>query len=73
MLLVSALIKLGQKKICVFQVLALKKLGITFYFVEIFYIEIAFFNTFSPIFPTNLATFCSQLTIKCLGSGQKPR
>ena len=26
-----------------------------------------------PHFPANLTTFCSQLTIKCLGSGQKPR
>ena len=49
--------KAKKKYKCVFQVSALKKLGmvgwhngITFYFVKIFYIEIAFFNTFSPIF-----------------------
>ena len=44
--------------------------GITFYFVKIFYIEIAF-SIHLPHFSANFTTFCSQFTIKCLGSGQK--
>ena len=30
------------------------------------------FQYIFPHFPANLTTFCSQFTIKCLGSGQKP-
>ena len=44
--------KLGPKRnICVFQVSALKKLGMvrTFYFIKIFYIEISLFITFSSL------------------------
>ena len=70
---------LRQKNICVFQVSALNKkknLGMVdlhnIFFVKIYYIEIAFFNTFYPIFQQILTKFCSQFTIKCLGSGQKP-
>ena len=31
------------------------------------------FQYIFPHFPANVTTFCSQFTIKCLGSGQKPR
>ena len=38
--------------------------GITFYFVKMFYIEIVFFNAFSPHFPTNLTiAHSSQLNV----------
>ena len=41
--------------VCVFQVSALKKVGMVgrhnILFVKIFYIQIAFFNTFFPNFP----------------------
>ena len=43
----------GYKNICVFQVSALKKIGIVgrhYHFIKIFCIEIAFFTTFSAIF-----------------------
>ena len=40
--------------------------------IKIFYIENAFFTTFSTI-SAYLTIFCSHFTIKCLGSGQKPR
>ena len=67
----------AKKNICCFRFQLWKNyvwsVDITFYFVKIFYIEIAFFNIFFLIFPANLTTFCSQFTIKCLGSGQRPR
>ena len=60
-----------KKNICVFQVSALKKLGMVsrhYHFIKIIDIETAFFTTFPP-FLAYLTVFCFQFAIKCLGSG----
>ena len=69
---------LGKKKnMCVFQVSALKKLGMVGRHNILFYPNIlnrnCIFQYIFPHFSTKLTRFCSQFTIKCLGSGQKPR
>ena len=69
---------LGKKKnMCVFQVSALKKLGMVGRHNILFYPNILYRNCiFQYIFPhssTKLTRFCSQFTIKCLGLVQKPR
>ena len=65
-----------KKNICVFQRSALKKPGMVGRHNILFCQNILYRNCiFQYIFPHFLAnlTFCSQFTIKCLGSGQKPR
>ena len=48
--------------------------ALSFYFIEIFYMESEFITILNFLhFSAYLTLFCSQLTIKCLGSGQKPR
>ena len=73
---ISYIYTLGKKKICVFQVSALKKLGMVGWHYILFYQNILYRNCiFQYIFShfsANLTTFCSQFTIKCLGSEQKP-
>ena len=75
--LVTRYFQLGQKIICVFQVSALKKLGMVCWHNILFYRNISNRNfTFHYIFfyfSANVTIFCSQFTIKCLGSQQKPR
>ena len=66
-----------KKYMCVFQVSALKKLGIVgqhnILFVKIFYTEIAFFNIFSPIFQQIRQHFAhNSLEAKNLGMIGKP-
>ena len=75
---VSALKKLSMvKNICVFQVSALKKLSMVGRHNILFCQSILYRNCISqytfPHFSANLTTFCTQFTIKCLGSGQKAR
>ena len=66
-----------KKNICVFQVSALKKLGMVgghnILFYRIIFYRNCIFQYIFPHFLANLTTFCSQSAIKCLGSGQKPR
>ena len=66
-----------KKYICVFQVSALKKLGMVgrhdILFCQNILYRNCIFQYISPHFQANLTTFCSQFTITCLGSGQKPR
>ena len=63
--------------VCVFQVSALKKLGIVgrhyhFIYQNILYRNCIFHYIFQH-FSAYLTIVCSQFTLKCLGSGQKPR
>ena len=54
----------GQKKIYMFQVSALKKLGkvgLHYQFIKIFYIEIAFFTAFFTIFDNILLTIHAKI------------
>ena len=66
-----------KKNICVFQVSALKKLGMVGRHNILFCQNIlrtkCIFQYIFPHFSANLTVFCSQFTIICLGSGQKPR
>ena len=70
---------LGQNQ-CL-RVSALEKRGmvgchyyyIYFFIIEIVYIDIALFTPPPPHFSAYLTLFCSKFTIKCLGSGQKPK
>ena len=62
-----------KQNICVFQVSALKKLGMVGQHNILFYQMILYRNyIFQYIFPhflANLTAFSSQSTVKCLGSG----
>ena len=66
-----------KKKWCVFQVSALKKLGMVGWHKILFYQNILYGNCiFHYIFhhiSVYLTILCSHFTIKCLGSEQKPR
>ena len=66
--------QIRPKNICVFQVSALKKLGMVGWHNILFCRNILYrnciFQYIFPNFPTNLTTFCSQLTIKCWGRGK---
>ena len=57
--------------ICMFQVSALKKLGMVgrhnILFCQNILYKNCIFQYMFPHFPANLTTFCSQFTIKCLG------
>ena len=66
-----------KEYICVFQATALKKLGMIgrhyiLFYRNILYGYCIFYNILAH-FLAYLTIFCSQFTIKCLGSGQKPR
>ena len=66
-----------KQNICGFQVSALKKLGMigrhNILFCQNILYRNCIFQYIFPHFRANLTTFFSQFTIKCLGSGQKPR
>ena len=66
-----------KQNICVFQVSALKKIGMVGRHYILFYRNILYeyciFYYILAHFLAYLTIFSSQFTIKCLGSGQKPR
>ena len=67
-----------KQNICVFQVSALKKTSygwsaLSFYFIKNILYRNCIFHYVFHHFPAYLTIFCSQFTIKCLGSGQKRR
>ena len=69
--------KLRIITVCVFQGSALKKLGMVgrhnILFCQNILYRNCIFRYIFPHFSADLTTFCSQFTIKCLGSGQKPK
>ena len=74
---VGIILSKAKKTICVFQVSALEKLGMVgrhciLFYRNILYGYCIFYNILAH-FLAYLTIFCSQFTVKCLGSAQKPR